>query len=409
MNKELYQDLVNWLDSHEIRKEASDWTKNILLTSARRFETDGDILYRKKGTLSLPVIREGHTKEFLGAAHDLSISGHMGQRNTYYRLQDAVWWPGIQEDVVRYVKSCDTCQKRKKNKEIPEPSSATIQPEPFYHIGIDVMGPLPVTTTNKRYIILAIDFFTKYVEGVAVEEADAQTVTKFIHSDIICRHGVPKEITSDRGTEFCNKLVEELSRTYHIKHIKTTAYHPQGNGQTERANQTVKNILSKITKEYGAWDFYLDSALHAIRTIKQASTEYSPFELVYGRKPNREFHHTKKDNGSYDDRLWSYIMRDITRLQLIRRKAAGFIEKAQERQRDSQIKKANASKIHIGDEILIFRNIVESSWSAKMEPKWEGPYLIHDIKGQSIFLRNSNGSVMTSPVHRSKIKLYHRR
>jgi transposase InsO family protein len=174
----------------------------------------------------------------------------MGQKNTFYRLQDSVWWPGIQDDTIEYVRSCDTCQKRAKDKETPEPSSATIQPEPFSHIGIDVMGPLPVTTTSKRYIILAVDFFTKYTEGVAVEEADAQTVVKFLHSDIICRHGVPKEITSDRGTEFLNKLVEELERTYHIKHIKTTSYHPQGNGQTERTNQTVKNILSKICKEH---------------------------------------------------------------------------------------------------------------------------------------------------------------
>jgi len=95
------------------------------------------------------------------------------------------------------------------------------------------MGPLPRTLTGKRYIILAIDFFTKWPEAVAVEEADAQTVVKFLHQDIICRHGVPEEITSDRGTEFLNNLVKEFERTYHLKHIKTTAYHPQGNGETE--------------------------------------------------------------------------------------------------------------------------------------------------------------------------------
>jgi hypothetical protein len=312
----------------------------------------------------------------------------------------------MQDDVTEYVRSCDICQKRKKDKETPEPSAATIKAEPFSHIGIDVMGPLPMTTTNKRYIILAVDFFTKYTEAVAVEEADAQTVVKFIHSDIICRHGVPKEITSDRGTEFLNKLVEELERTYHIKHIKTTAYHPQGNGQTERTNQTVKNILSKICKEHQTWDFYLDSALHAIRTIRQASTDYSPFELVYGRKPNREFNHPKQDIGSYDDRLWAYITRDITRLQLIRKKAGDFISQAQDRQLKNQSKKVQAQPLKIGDKILLYRNIVESSWSAKMEPRWEGPHLVQDIKGQSIWLRKLNGSILPTPVHRSKVKKY---
>src|SRR3954469_378342 len=158
MNRILYQDLVQWLKKHKTRKRVEEYTQTILHTSGRKFELRDNILYRKKGKLSLPVIREGDTKEFLKAAHDLSISGHMGQRNTFYRLQDSVWWPGIQDDIIQYVQSCDTCQKQAKDKEIPEPSSAHIQPEPFSHIRIDVMGPLPVTITNKRYIILAVDF-----------------------------------------------------------------------------------------------------------------------------------------------------------------------------------------------------------------------------------------------------------
>src|SRR5207249_8618498 len=113
----------------------------------------------------------------------------------------------------------------------------SIRAESFSHIKIDVIGPLPVSLTGKRYIILAVDFFTKYTEAITTEEADAQTVVKFLYSNIICRHGVPKEITSDRGTEFLNDLVRGLEKTYHIKHIRTTAYHLQGNGQIECTNQ----------------------------------------------------------------------------------------------------------------------------------------------------------------------------
>ena len=289
--------------------------------------------------------------------------------NTHYRLVDNHWWPGMKEDIINYIRGCDICQKRRRGRERAEADSAKITAEPFSHIGIDVMGLLPRTLTGKRYIILAVDFFTKWAEGVAVEDADAQTVTKFIHSDIICRHGVPKEITSDRGTEFLNELVEEMERTYHIKHIKTTAYHSQGNDLVERNNQTVKNILSKLSKKYDVWDHYLDSALFAIRTIRQESTKFSPFELVYGQTPKREYHHATKDAGTYEERMWAYITRDITRLQLIRRKAKGFIDLAQERQRKRQNEKNVAEKLSIGDEVLLFRNTVEASWSAKLEPK----------------------------------------
>src|SRR4051812_798020 len=355
MNRDLYYDLVKWVEERVESKD--EWRRKTILNLGKHFELEGTILYRKQNNSLLTVIHEGKTKEILRLAHDHSLSGHMGQDNTYFRLKNNVWWPGMKQDIINYVRACDIGQKRKKNRNTPLANSATIRAEPFSHIRIDVMGPLPRTLTGKRYIILAVDFFTKYIEVTAVEDADAQTVTKFIHSDIICRHGVPKEITSDRGTEFLNDLVVEMERTYHIKHIKTTAYHPQGNGQTERSNQTIKNILSKVCKQYDSWDYYLDSALFAARTIRQQSTKFSPFELVYGQAPEREFYRNKPDIGSYEERLWAYITRDISRLQLIRRKAKVFIEKAQERQRTNQNKKVQSETLYIGDSVLLYRDI----------------------------------------------------
>jgi hypothetical protein len=113
------------------------------------------------------------------------------------------------------------------------------------------------------------------------------------------------------------------------------------------------------------------------------------------------------DIGSYEDRMWAYITRDISRLQLIRRKAADFITKAQERQRNNQNKTANTEPLSIGDKVLKYRDLVESSWSYKLEPKWEGPYLVQDIKNQSIFLRQLNRTILPTAIHRSKLKKYH--
>src|SRR5437588_12270022 len=117
---------------------------------------------------------------------------------------------------------------------------------------------------------------------------------------------------SNRGTEFLNELVEEMKRTYHIKYIWTTAYHPQGNRLIEQNNQTVKNILSKISKKYDQWDHYLESALFAICTIKQDSTKFSPFKLVYRRSPKQEYQQTKSNTRTYEEKLWAYITRDIS-------------------------------------------------------------------------------------------------
>jgi len=95
MNITLYYDLVVWLMEKEVREDIDDWTKNILLSAGQQYETQGTILYRKKEQHILPVIRQGKTEEILRMAHDHPLSGHMGQRNTYFRLQDTAWWPGM--------------------------------------------------------------------------------------------------------------------------------------------------------------------------------------------------------------------------------------------------------------------------------------------------------------------------
>ena len=411
MNQELYYDLVKYLGDGSIRKEADEWRRRLLEGSRRQFELqmETSLLFRKLRGELLLVIPAHKLSTILKMAHDHELGGHQGATNTLYKIRQGHWWPGMEDDVREYVKRCDTCQKRRVGKDKEYSSSAIIKTQPFHHIGIDVMGPLPITLTGKRYIILAIDFFTKWTEAVAVNEANAQNIAKFIHTDIICRHGVPQEITSDRGTEFLNELTTEMERTYRIKHIKTTAYHPQGNGLTERMNQTVKNVISKICRNYDSWDHYVDSALFAVRTMRQGSTMFSPFELVYGQRPRREFGATTTNlsQATYEDRVWEYVTKDISRLQLIRRKAATFIDKAQTRQRKEQDKTAKAEELKMGDQVLLYRNLVEASWSAKLEPKWEGPYYVQKIKGQSIWLRRNDGTIVPTAIHRNRVKLYH--
>ena len=116
MNRTLYYDLMIWLMRHKVRKEADEWTKNIIKIAGRQYEIQGSILYRKKSETSIPVITQGQEQEIIKLAHDHPLSGHMGQDNTYYRLKEEAWWPGIQEDIKKYIRSCDIYQKRTKKK-----------------------------------------------------------------------------------------------------------------------------------------------------------------------------------------------------------------------------------------------------------------------------------------------------
>ena len=130
-----------------------------------------------------------------------------------------------------------------------------------------------------------MDYYTKWAEACALPTKEAEGVATFLYS-LICRHGVPKKVQSDQGREFVNSLNDQLFKLTGVKHIISTAYHPQTNGLDERFNQTLQRSLLKLVHEdESKWDRYLDSVLFAYRTSKQASTKYSPFYLMYGREP----------------------------------------------------------------------------------------------------------------------------
>jgi len=369
MNRELYYGLISYLSNRKIPDELDEFTRLTVKRTWQQFRlNDTNDLLKKGRTNDLLVVPEHKVRDIMKLAHDHPLSGHMGVKNTYYRLRQTHWWPAMGEDIRRHVESCDKCQKQKTDKQTSEMMSARMVAQPFYHIGIDVIGPLPITLSGNRYVVLAVDFFTKWTEARSLAHANAQSISEFIHEDIICRHGVPHELTSDRGTEFVNQLVTELTKRYKMDHIRTTAYHPQGNGQTERMNKTLKLVLAKILDKYDHWDYYLHSALFAMRNIRNESTKYSPFELLYGRIARREFSQEELTKGKYEDRIWQWVDYDITRLNRIRKSAATFISHAQEQQKklyDSRITRPS-EKYHIGDKVLLYRNIIESSWSKEV-------------------------------------------
>ena len=145
------------------------------------------------------------------------------------------------KDIRSYVQSCDSCQRRGKSQDRQLLNPIPIQ-RPFYQIGIDFVGPLPRTSNRNRYIIVAIDYFTKWPEAKPLLRATAEATSDFIYNEIICRHGCPTYLVSDRGTHFNNKIIEELTKKFEIKHLFSSPYHPQTNGLVERFNRTLANL-----------------------------------------------------------------------------------------------------------------------------------------------------------------------
>nr|GEZ29329.1 reverse transcriptase domain-containing protein [Tanacetum cinerariifolium] len=162
------------------------------------------------------------------------------------------------------------------------PQNAIQVCEIFNVWGIDFMGPFPNSKGNK-YFLVAVDYFSKWVEAKALPTNDTKVVVKFLKS-LFSRFGTPKAIISDRGTHFCNDQFAKVMSKYGVMHRLSTTYHPQTSSQVEVTNQGLKRILERtVSKNRALWTDKLDDALWAFRTDFKTPTGYLPYRLVYGK------------------------------------------------------------------------------------------------------------------------------
>ena len=186
-----------------------------------------------------------------------------------------------------YVGSCDQCQRTGAPTFQNHWPLTPIVPSmaPFEKWGIDFIRPInPVNARKNRYIILATDYATKWVEARSTKRNDAATAAGFLFEEIMMRFGHPLELVSDRGKHFLNDVIYNITTRYLIKHQKTTPYNPKANGLTERANGIVGKSLNKMVSAHKTdWDLKLPLADHAYNTSKKVTTGKSPYFLVFGQ------------------------------------------------------------------------------------------------------------------------------
>ncbi|XP_071503098.1 uncharacterized protein [Diadema antillarum] len=382
------------------------------------FVYKSNVLYRKfldvtpgSDVVMQVVVPSKFRNQVMKLAHESIFGGHLGNKKTCDRIQSNFFWPGMHADVGRYCRSCGPCQRtspKGKVTKVPLGSTPLID-EPFRRVALDIIGPIePATGKGNRFILTVVDYATRYPEAVALRRIDTQTVAEAL-VNIYSRVGIPREVLTDRGSQFTSDVMKEVSRLLSTRQMTTTPYHPQCNGLVERFNGTLKAMLRKMCEEKPKdWDRYVNPLLFAYRESVQESTGFSPFELLFGRTVRgpltilRELW-TGEVEEPETKTTYQYVLDLKDRLEATCKLAQENLGLSAEKYRKQYNRKAKHRKFEVGDEVLLLL----PSDRNKLLMHWQGPFKVVQRVGYLVYKIDMDGKVKT--FHANLLKRFFRR
>ena len=348
----------------------------------------------------VPGLRNGLLHEL----HNANYSGHPGRRRTAKMVQRLYWWPRMAQDINEHVKTCQECQTNKSSTQKPAgPLRPMPIPEcPWETVSMDWITHLPPTPRGNNAIMVCVDKLTKMVHLEACHETDSARMAalQFINA-VVRHHGLPKQIISDRDPKLRGNFCKELFKALGSTQLMSTAYHPQTDGQTERANRVVEEVLRHyVNPRQSDWDELLGMVEFAINNSWHESVQNTPFYLNYCRHPrhplNRRHPYGRSPAAQEMAERMAGAIKDAQR----------NLAQAQANQKKYADRKRREMEFAEGDMVgLNTRNLTfKQRGSRKLVPRWLGPFVIKERLSSEVY-RLEIPSLQVHPVfHISLLK-----
>ena len=258
-------------------------------------------------------------------------------------------------------------------------------------IAIDIVGPLERSNKGNRYICVVQDYFTKWAEAFAIKNQEASTIGRKLVKNVFVRFGIPKIIHTDQGANFESKLFHDICSLMDIKKTRTCPYNPKSDGMVERLNRTIIDMLSKCANTHSNWDELLPLVMMAYRSATHSATKYTPNFLMLGKEictPLDMVFDNKKTVINLDNYAKSLKMD----LKMAHKLAYENMKIQLEKTKVRYNKSAYGKPYNIGDKVWVIINVRKN----KLDPYYEGPYVVKQRISNSIYRLDRNGKPLVT-------------
>ncbi|XP_059629569.1 uncharacterized protein LOC132272434 [Cornus florida] len=381
---------------------------------------DGD-LYRKglEDGLLLQCISKEESLQVMAEVHEGSCGAHQaGIKMRWLIRRYGYYWPRMRKDCIDYSKGCQACQRHGPIQNVPAKElQPIIKLWPFRGWGLDLIGKInPPSSEGHHWVIVATDYFTKWVEAKACKAVDQQTVINFMEQNIIHRFGIPETLISDNATVFRATDVLQFGHNMNIHMSASTPYYAQANGQAESSNKILIEIIEKMIKDKPRrWHETLSEALWAYRNSKRTGTGVTPYMLTYGHDAVLPMEmKVKSARVAFQNNLTpadytQAMLVELEDLDEFRRDALDHIiahKKKVMRIYNKRVKPKSFAEEDLVWKVVLPVGKVDRKYG-KWSQKWEGPYLVHQVlSGGAYRLKYFSGQLHDYPINGKYLKRY---